>query len=105
MTLRLARRVAERSTHPHHRHASIVLRGGAVVATGYNHDDRHAEIVALSKLWPSKRKGTTVMNLRLTNAGTVGLAKPCGECLAFLLESGVESVKWTTRTGMEEARL
>lgn len=101
----LALRTAAKSPHPHHRHASVVLKGGAVLATGYNHDERHSEVVALSKLWPSKRRGTVVLNLRLTNAGSVALARPCVECAEFLRRSGVQYVWWTTREGLEGERL
>lgn len=86
------RRIASRSTHPMHKHATIVLKGGAVLATGYNHEGRHSEVVALSKLWPSKRRGTTIINLRIKPSGEIGNSSPCPECLAFLRKNGVRKI-------------
>lgn len=81
-----------RSTHPIHRHATIVLKGGAVVATGFNHGGQHSEVVALRKLWPSKRPGCTVINLRIKPSGTIGNSSPCAECRAFLARNGVKKI-------------
>ena len=80
-------------------HGVIVVKGGAIVATGSNHDDRHAEVVALSKLWPSKRKGTTVISVRVRKTGTVGMAKPCQACEQFLRDNGVKKVVYSDACG------
>jgi deoxycytidylate deaminase len=88
----LLKKIARRSPHHAQRHASVVVKGGAVLAVGYNHSGRHSEVVALSKLWPSKRKGTTMINLRLKKSGVVGDSSPCEKCRAFLLKNGVVKV-------------
>lgn len=85
------------------RHATIVFRGGSVVAHGYNHHWRHSEVVALSKLWPSERVGTTVINLRILKSGRFGNSRPCSSCLAFLLEAKVKKVYFSTEAGSFES--
>lgn len=81
------------------RHASLLLRGGSVVGYGFNHGDRHSESVALGKVWPNRRKGLTLVNIRLTPAGELGMARPCAKCWALLLESGVKKVTYSADGG------
>lgn len=92
-------KLAALSTHPKYFHSALVIKGGAILAYGYNHDGRHAEVVALSKLWPNKRKGVTVLSLRLSVEGGLAMAKPCAKCAAFLAENGVRRVYYSTREG------
>jgi deoxycytidylate deaminase len=93
------RRLAKRSTHPLFQHAALVLKGGAVLAAGYNHEGIHAEAMALNKLWPSKRRGTTVISIRLNKSGRFSSAKPCKACAALLLASGVSKVQYSDADG------
>jgi pyrimidine deaminase RibD-like protein len=86
------RRLAKKSTHPVQKHGTLVFRGGALVATGYNHDGRHSEVVALSKLWPNYRPGCTVVNIRFKPSGRIGNSSPCKKCAFFLKENGVRKV-------------
>lgn len=99
MRVSLLQRLAGRSTHRQHHHAAIVTRGGAVVAQGYNHGQVHAEVHALSKLWPSERVGTRVWSLRLTWGGKLAMARPCGRCQEYLRTSGVKVVYYSTVSG------
>lgn len=96
MMMRLAR---TKSGHKAHKHAAIVVRGGAIVAVGVNHDLIHAEVNALAKLWPSEREGTKVFSIRLRRSGTLGMAKPCPECEAYMREAGVKAVVFTNSNG------
>jgi hypothetical protein len=98
-------RIALQSPHPSHRHATLVFRGGALLASGFNHHERCSEYVALSKLWPSKRRGTTVLNIRITRGGTMGLAKPCPDCWSYLLANGVKKAVWFDGVQFVEERL
>lgn len=101
----IARRLASRSTHPMYFHAAIVERGGAYVAVGYNHEGRHAEVMALSKLWPSKRRGVRIWSLRFSKTGRLAMAKPCTECEAFMREHGVRACMYSTPNGIEILKL
>lgn len=96
---KLLKHIALGSDHPRHRHASLILRGGALLSSATNAGGRHAEVRALMKLWPNKRKGTTVVNIRITAAGAVGISRPCSRCMAVLKEAGVRSVVYTDRKG------
>jgi len=80
-------------------HAAIVLRGGAIVATGYNHDYIHAEVNALGHLWPSKRRGCVVWSLRFTKSGKLVNAKPCSSCETYMREHGIRLVWYSDSLG------
>lgn len=99
LPIKAAIKLAARSTHPQYWHSALVLKGGAVISQGWNHDGRHAEVVALGKLWPSKRVGTTVISLRMGRDGRLGMAKPCPECSRALKEAGVTRVYYSDRKG------
>lgn len=102
---KLLSRIAKKSPK-RERHASIVMRGGAVLAHGFNHDGRHAEVAALSKLWPSERRGTTVISFRLTPAGAEGIAFPCEKCQQFIRAAGVKKVVFSSNgEGMKTWRV
>ena len=87
------------------KHSSVVIRGGSLVGRGFNHDERHAEVAALTKLWPSEREGTTVINLRIRKDGTLALSKPCQDCCSFMRENGVRKVIYSTIGGWGEMSL
>lgn len=100
--LSMISRIAEKSNHHQHRHAVLVVRGGQIVATGYNHNEIHAEVNGLSKIWPNRRKGLKVYSFRIRRDGSLGLAKPCVECEAFLKANGVKQVWYSTNEGTIE---
>jgi hypothetical protein len=58
--------------------------------------------VALKKLWPSKRQGTTVFSFRLSIEGSLAMAKPCPKCFQYLIDNGVSKVYYSTREGKIE---
>ncbi len=94
------------SDHKTYFHGVAVVKGGAITAFSSNYRRIHAEVRALSKLWPSKRNGTKVWSIRITPGGKLACAKPCNNCEKFLREHGVKSVFYTTAIGsIEEMRL
>lgn len=77
-----------------------------MVASGYNHDDIHSEVVALNQLWPSKRRGTTIVNLMIkTRSRNFGNSRPCESCIPFLVSNGVKKVVFFDGTTFQEERL
>lgn len=99
-------RLSEKARHKCHRHAALVYRGGNLVAQGVNHDEVHAEVQALKKLWPDHRRGTTVLSVRMTRGGKLGMAKPCPECEEYMREAGVKKVVYSDDNGqMQTMRL
>lgn len=87
-----------------HRLGVVVVKSGRVVARGHNHFARHAEVAALSKLWPCDRVGTTMYIIRLRKSQPVGMAKPCAKCEDFLRKSGVRKVYYTKSFGVDELK-
>lgn len=96
------RKLACRSNHAWARHAVIVTRGGAIIASGWNYNWRHAENNALSKLWPSERVGTVVWSIRVSKGGKLSMAKPCPNCMKLLVEAKVKRVIYSTDQGTLE---
>lgn len=97
--LERVKRLAEKLEHRNYRHVAIVLRGGSLISIASN-VSRHAEVAALSKLFPSKRVGTTVISLRIRKDGSLAMARPCKHCMAFIRESGVKKVYWSNQYGV-----
>lgn len=87
-----------RASKRNFRHATLVIRGGAVIASACNTLDRHAEKRAIMKLWPNYARGSTIINLRLTRTG-FGLARPCDECMELLRKEGVAKVIYSNAEG------
>lgn len=104
MNLTLLKRVALRSDHDQFKHATIVLRGGAVVSYGTNLGKRHSEVVALNKIWPNKRVGCTVVNIRIIKDGSFGNSKPCERCEKYLKKNGIKKVSYSVVGGFENGR-
>lgn len=96
---RIARALYKKSDHPNFKHVAIVVRGGAVVSVGYNHNSIHAEVNALNHMWPSERRGTRVWSMRITRGGRFRMARPCADCMRYLRESGVKMVYYTDSAG------
>lgn len=92
---RIAKKVAGRSDHKNFRHGVVVLRGGKIIATGTNRSFEHAEVNALKKLAPEKRRGARLISIRVTKTGKLAMAKPCAECELYLRQNGVKMVLWT----------
>lgn len=84
----------ERSEHRQYRHVTLVLRGGAVLAHGYNRGHKHSEVNALSHLWPNKRRGVSILNVMFRKNGEMGKARPCDGCMEYLRSQGVVKVTY-----------
>ncbi len=105
MMLDIALKMTAFSQHTYARHGVVVTRGGAIIAKGYNHKNRHAERVALDKLWggqgrnQNQRNGVVVWSIRLTPGGKLASAKPCDECEKFMRANGVKLVFYSNSLG------
>lgn len=89
--IKLLKQLSQNSNHSRFKHGAIVLKGGAIQSFGYNFNDTHAEVHALKVLWPSKRRGTTVFNLRFTNRA-IGNSRPCSSCMDFMVRNKVANI-------------
>jgi pyrimidine deaminase RibD-like protein len=99
ISLETLKRKAQCSRHKQHHHVAVLTRGGAVVAIGYNHEETHAEAMALGKVWPNRRRGLVLWSFRLTKAGKLAMAMPCPKCQEMLIEAGVKTVRYSDSDG------
>jgi len=84
------------------RHASIIFKNGKPVAFGVNSEDLHAEeasYLTATRFGKLSTKGLKMVNIRLTRAGRIGLAKPCPACLELLKEKKFRKVIYSTNEG------
>lgn len=94
--LRISMRQANRSPHAQYRHGSCVVKGGAIVSSGHNHNSIHAEVTALNKSNCDLR-GAVVWSVRVTKSGhNLAEAKPCINCQNALRAAGVKTVYYST---------
>ena len=96
---RIARRHLGGCRHPWARHVAIVLRAGNIISVACNHETVHAEEQALHNLWPSERRGTRLVSVRVTSGGALAEARPCPRCRALMESCGVRSVEYTDHAG------
>lgn len=104
INLNLLRKVAMRSSREQ-RHASIVFRSGTPVAFGYNNENKHSEENAISEAYMIAGvtgKGATIVNIRITRGGKIGLSKPCPACLDLLKEKKFRKIIYSTNDGTFE---
>lgn len=70
----------------------MVVKGGAILSIAVNRNNIHAEVAALKKLWPSKRRGTKVISIRVDRRGRLNIARPCCNCIKYLSDNGIVAI-------------
>ena len=103
--INLLKKLSKKSDHKSYKHATLIMKGGALLSVGYNHGELHSEVVAIKKLWPNKRLGTTVINIRTKKDGSIGNSYPCQDCLHLLKTAGVKKLIVYTSIGYIQERL
>ena len=112
MSFRVASKEAKKSCHKQHRLGAVVVKGGRILATGFNElrpssvtktPTLHAEASAILKLL-KKRKlhdlfGSSVYVARYTKGGKIGMARPCAHCYQLLQSVGVRDIYYTNDIG------
>jgi deoxycytidylate deaminase len=103
-----AKKLALKSNHRTHKHATLILKGGRLLAAGYNRNTHHSEENAILSL-PSKKarssneypsdiitqvKGTYFINVMLTRMGVIGKSRPCNNCWNVMRNFGVSKVTY-----------
>jgi pyrimidine deaminase RibD-like protein len=89
-------KTARQSPHKF-KHASVILRGGALIAAAYNTERKHAETRAIRKA--KKPEGGTLINVRITKKGRFGMSFPCMACWKAIRKAGIEKVVYTDYSG------
>jgi tRNA(Arg) A34 adenosine deaminase TadA len=113
--MRRALMMAESAPHEKWRVGAVIVRGGAVLSTGYNRYRNspsivqldgvsyHAEEAALRMV--GNAEGATIYVARVTKTGLLSLARPCPKCVPKLKEAGIHSMVWTHPLGVSKDRL
>lgn len=110
--IHIAKHVSNNSTHKQHRLGAVIVKGGRILATGYNQlrpskligtNTLHAEAHAVLHLLKSRRQadliGADIYVNRYTRGGRIGLARPCSHCMELLRTVGIRRVFYTTDEG------
>lgn len=97
-------KTAHASSHGDFKHGALLVKGGSLLASGFNHGRIHAEKCAISKVWPSKVRGSILINVRITKTG-FGRSAPCRKCHEMLRVLGVKSVIFYDGRGWRKERI
>jgi deoxycytidylate deaminase len=108
MSFRIASKEAAKSQHKH-RLGAVIVKGERILATGFNQlrpssrlktTTLHAEAAAILKLLKEGRlaslAGSEIYVSRFTAGGSIGLARPCSNCLDLCRSVGIRRVHYTT---------
>ena len=90
---------SKRAKHKQHKHVAVLVKGGAIVAVGYNHRNTHAEIKAIKQVWPDHREGLVLWSFRITNSGKLAMALPCPACTKEMVKNGITKVHYSDSDG------
>jgi len=112
--IQLTAKIAELSAH-RFQIGAIVARGSRIISMGVNkykthplqknhHTNDsggsiHAELDALLKVHPAKRKGSQIYVVRLLADGSFGNAEPCKFCKDLLITAGIYCVVHSVADG------
>ena len=115
MSFRASAAQAAKSQHKQHKLGAVIVKGGRILATGFNAmrpsallktPTLHAEAAAVLKLLKEKRMhdlaGAEMYVTRFTRAGAVGLSRPCPRCMDLLRSVGIKRVHFTTDEAITE---
>jgi len=115
VSFRIANKQALKSTFKQHRVGAVLVKGGNILATGFNTKQpskvlgtptRHAEASAILKLLKEGRQHELVDSIlfvsRYTAGGRLGLARPCDSCMGLIQAVGIKTVSYTTNEGTTE---
>lgn len=112
MSFRIAEKQALKSTFQQHRLGAVIVKGGRILATGFNSmrpsaligtKTLHAEAAAILKLLKEKRladlAGADIYVTRFTKGGAVGLSCPCHACRELCRSVGIRRAFYTLDDG------
>ena len=101
---RLAKNVSKLSQHPKHKLGAVLVVNGKPVSVGHNqhkshpeakYTGLHAEIQALKSSGKERIKGSSIFVYREKKNGSIGMSKPCKDCMSKLIKFGVKWVFYT----------
>ncbi len=101
---RLAKNVSKLSHHPRHRLGAVLVVKGKPISVGHNqykthpearYSGLHAEIQALKSCGKKKIKGSSIFVYREKKDGSLGVSKPCKDCMIELEKFGIKWIFYT----------
>ncbi len=102
---RLAKSVSKLSQHPRHKLGAVLVVKGKPISVGHNqykthpeakYTGLHAEIQALKSSGKNVIRGSTMFVYREKKDGSLGLSKPCKDCMKELKKFGIKWICYTT---------
>jgi pyrimidine deaminase RibD-like protein len=105
--LRLALKLAYRTTTNRHRVGAVIVKGGKILGMAHNMGTKHAEERALCAPWRSEVVGATAYVARplYNKRMQVGLARPCEKCLQALRDAGITKIVYTVQGSWDWERI
>jgi pyrimidine deaminase RibD-like protein len=84
-----------------HKLGAVVVSAGRVLShqSNFYSNSLHAEVRAVNKVPEDLRKNSTIVVVRQRRTQKMGLAKPCGDCEAYLRKCGVKCVIYSNEQG------
>lgn len=96
-------------------HGAVIVKGGRVVATGWNKNRNHptivspehiktkcsyhAEEVAIREAGESNVRGAVIYVARINKSGADRDSKPCPKCATLIRQVGIKRVVFTMESG------
>ena len=80
------------------RMAAVIVRGGSIIAWANNDstENGHAELRALRRAPYEIKRGATIYVARLKVDDTLGMARPCAMCWAYIKNKNIKTIVWST---------
>lgn len=91
MNEKIARNLASKSDHQHYKHSVLIVRGGKIIARGFNKGAKHAEINAIGTLAAKDHnyfRGADLYSFRFNRTGPAN-SRPCIMCEKVIRELGM----------------
>lgn len=91
MINKIARKLAARSDHQHYKHSVLIVRGGKIIARGFNKGFKHAEINAIGTLalkHVDYFRGADLYSFRFNRTGPAN-SRPCQNCERKIRQLGM----------------
>lgn len=95
---RLAQSLAKKSDHQHYKHSVLIVRGGKIIARGFNKGAKHAEISAIGTLAAKHVdyfRGADLYSFRFNRTGPAN-SRPCVNCERKIRQLGMRRMFYFT---------
>lgn len=91
---RIAMKLARLSDHQHYKHSVLIVRGGKIIARGFNKGAKHAEVAAIgthAKKDKDYFKGADLYSFRFNKTGPAN-SRPCNNCELEIRKLGFKRI-------------